>query len=217
MTWIGQPSVSLAVRLQFASRVNRSKVRSLARHVSAGNDNIAFLSQARPKIKGFERIQEQAPTSGAAPAGIEDGLTGGSVAFAGIAGKMLRVFSGHAVEGLRIGRRLLLLRDVRPGFRHVGIELEPLLKPRLGVGLDRLGGTFRYAYAAVDALVGVYDEHVLALVEAIHGADLHAVHVLALDAVLGDDVGHRSSLTARRRDGPLRARSHPANGRRFLR
>src|SRR5439155_1328831 len=30
----------------------------------------------------------------------------------------------------------------------------------------------------------------LALVEAVDGADLDAVHVLALDAVFGDDVGH---------------------------
>ncbi len=37
-------------------------------------------------------------------------------------------------------------------------------------------------------------EHVLALVEAIHGANFHAVHVLALDAILDDDVGHVRSL-----------------------
>jgi hypothetical protein len=34
------------------------------------------------------------------------------------------------------------------------------------------------------------DEHVLALVEAIDGANLDAIHVFAADAVLGDDVGH---------------------------
>jgi hypothetical protein len=34
------------------------------------------------------------------------------------------------------------------------------------------------------------DEHVLALVEAIHGADLDAIHVLTLDAILDDDEGH---------------------------
>src|SRR3546814_15622798 len=37
-------------------------------------------------------------------------------------------------------------------------------------------------------------QHVLALVEAVDGADLHAVHVLALDAGFGDDVGHCGSL-----------------------
>jgi hypothetical protein len=38
------------------------------------------------------------------------------------------------------------------------------------------------------------DEHVLALVEAIDRADLDAVHVLALDAVFGDDVSHRGRI-----------------------
>src|SRR5690606_12938115 len=62
---------------------------------------------------------------------------------------------------------------------------------RLGVGKDRLGRAFRLAHAAVDALVGVDDEHVLALVEAIDRTDLDAVHVLALDAVVRDHIGHR--------------------------
>jgi hypothetical protein len=38
------------------------------------------------------------------------------------------------------------------------------------------------------------DEHVLAFVEAGHGTDLYAIHGLALDAVLGDDVGHGALL-----------------------
>jgi hypothetical protein len=33
-------------------------------------------------------------------------------------------------------------------------------------------------------------EHVFTLVEAVHGADFDAIHVLALDASFGDDVGH---------------------------
>jgi hypothetical protein len=40
------------------------------------------------------------------------------------------------------------------------------------------------------------DQHILALVEAVHGTDLHAIHVLALDAVLGDHIGHRQSPPA---------------------
>jgi len=38
------------------------------------------------------------------------------------------------------------------------------------------------------------DKHVLTRVEAVDRADLHAVHILALDAVLGDDVGHDIAL-----------------------
>ena len=60
----------------------------------------------------------------------------------------------------------------------------------IGIGHDRLGRALRLADAAVDALVRVDDQHVLALVEAVHGADFDAVHVLALDAGFGDDVGH---------------------------
>jgi hypothetical protein len=35
------------------------------------------------------------------------------------------------------------------------------------------------------------DEHVLAFVKAVDGADLDAVGVFAGDAVIGDDIGHR--------------------------
>ena len=41
-----------------------------------------------------------------------------------------------------------------------------------------------------NAVVGVDDEHVLALVEAIDRADLDAIGVFALDAGFIDDVGH---------------------------
>src|SRR5215471_17781419 len=47
------------------------------------------------------------------------------------------------------------------------------------------------AHPAVDALVGVDDEHVLALVEAVDRAYLDAIGVLALDAAVVDDIGHR--------------------------
>jgi hypothetical protein len=34
------------------------------------------------------------------------------------------------------------------------------------------------------------DQHVLALVEAVHGADLYAVGIFAFDAGISDDVSH---------------------------
>ena len=49
---------------------------------------------------------------------------------------------------------------------------------------------FRLADAAVDADLRIDDEHVLALVEAIDRADLHAVHEFAFDAGFGDDISH---------------------------
>jgi len=45
-------------------------------------------------------------------------------------------------------------------------------------------------HTAVDAFVRMNDEHVRALIEAIDRAHLHAICVLALDTILGDDVGH---------------------------
>jgi hypothetical protein len=65
-----------------------------------------------------------------------------------------------------------------------------LLESGLGIRLDRLGRAFGLADAAIDALVGMDDEHVLAFIEAVHRTDLDAVHVLALDAALIDDIGH---------------------------
>jgi len=41
-------------------------------------------------------------------------------------------------------------------------------------------------------------EHVLALVEAIHGADFHTIHQLAFDAALVDYVGQLSVLSGDR-------------------
>ena len=90
---------------------------------------------------------------------------------------------------------VLLAGDVGPFGRIVGVELEPLLEPALGVGQDRLGRAFGLAHAAIDAFAGIDDEHVLALVEAIDRADLDAVHILAADAGVGDDVGHGCRLS----------------------
>jgi hypothetical protein len=40
------------------------------------------------------------------------------------------------------------------------------------------------------------DQHVLALVETIHGADFNAVHVFAFNAIIVDDIGHLLTLNA---------------------
>ena len=55
---------------------------------------------------------------------------------------------------------------------------------------DRLDRAFRHAGLAVDAFVGMDVNHLVSLVEAFHGADHHAVGVLAGEAGLGDDVRH---------------------------
>ena len=53
---------------------------------------------------------------------------------------------------------------------------DPLREIALGVGQDRLDRALGLADAAIDAFVGVDDEHVLALVEAVDRAHLDAVH-----------------------------------------
>ena len=63
-------------------------------------------------------------------------------------------------------------------------------RPRLGIGLDGLRRAFWLTHATVDAFVRMDDEHIFALVEAVHRTDLHAIHVFALNAIFDDDVGH---------------------------
>ena len=56
-------------------------------------------------------------------------------------------------------------------------------------GLIASTGHSGFAHPQIDALIRVDDVHVLALVEAVHVADLNAVHVFAANATLVDDVG----------------------------
>src|SRR5262245_41062707 len=112
---------------------------------------------------------------------------------AGLRRKVLLELARRLFPGVGVGRGRPLARDVRPLDREIGVQLEPFLRLRVGVRQDRLGRALGLAHAAVDALVGMDHEHVGALVKAIDGADLDAVHVLALDAVFGDDVSHRAA------------------------
>ena len=86
----------------------------------------------------------------------------------------------------------MLYGDVGPDLRIFRIDLEPLFETGLGVRLDRVDWAFRLAHAAIDAFVRVDDEHVFALVEAVHRTHLDTVHVLAANAALVDDVGQLS-------------------------
>lgn len=58
------------------------------------------------------------------------------------------------------------------------------------LGADGVNGALRLAERAVDAFLGIDDEKILAFVEAVHGADFHAIGVLALNAVVDNDKGH---------------------------
>src|SRR5262249_59600218 len=105
--------------------------------------------------------------------------------------EMLLQLSGDAFPRLGIGRSRLFGRDIGPDFREVRVEGKKFLEAWLGVGLDGLHRTFRLANPAIDALVRMNDEHVLAFIEAVDRANLDAVHVFAFYALFDDDVGHR--------------------------
>src|SRR5437588_12431115 len=116
------------------------------------------------------------------------------LAAAGIGAEELLVFAFDLPELIRILGRGLLAGDVRPGRGIFAIELKPPLRHRLAIGNDRLDRAFGLAHPAIDALVGMDDEHVLALIETIDRTHLDAIHQLAADARFSDDVGHDSAF-----------------------
>ena len=98
--------------------------------------------------------------------------------------------TGFAVKFLGIGGRIALYRDVGPFGGIFRVDFQPSFQAGLGVWLNGIGGAFGLAHAAINTFIGVDDQHVLAFIEAIHGANFHAIHIFALDAVFSDDVGH---------------------------
>ena len=110
---------------------------------------------------------------------------------------MLGEFVRDALPLVGVGRRLALAGNIGPGFGIFPIDPQPALHARLGVGFDGFRGAFRLADPAIDAFVWVDDEEVLAFVEAVDRADLHTVHVFALDAGIDDDIGHEKTPPAR--------------------
>lgn len=72
------------------------------------------------------------------------------------------------------------------------VELEPTCEiiTLVSVWTYGISRAFRFTHAAVDALVWVNHQHVVALVETVHWAYADTVHVFALDAVVYDHVSH---------------------------
>src|SRR5205814_4224227 len=83
-----------------------------------------------------------------------------------------------------------LRRFLRSGHERVDVLVDGPLRRELALLEDRRRRAFRLARAAIDALVRVDRDGVLALVEAVNRADRHAVGVLALHAWVSDDVCH---------------------------
>jgi hypothetical protein len=83
-------------------------------------------------------------------------------------------------------------------FAYCAFSDSHFSSPGPGSRLDRIDRTFRLARPAIDAFVRLDDEHVLALVEAVHGGHLDAVHRFAANAVLVNNVGQLGVLSADR-------------------
>ena len=98
--------------------------------------------------------------------------------------------SSDAVEFLGIRGWITAIGYVRPGFRKLGVEPQPILQARRGIGQDGFRRAFWFADPAVDALIRMDDEHILPFVETVDGTDLDAVHIFAFDAIVGDDECH---------------------------
>ena len=104
------------------------------------------------------------------------------VALTRLGAEKLVELSGDTLELFCVRWRFALDRYVGPLGSEVLVQRQPLLEPRLGVGLDRIHRAFRFTDAAVDAFFGMDDEHVLAFIEAVDRTDFDAIHELALDA-----------------------------------
>src|SRR6185503_5714515 len=98
---------------------------------------------------------------------VWESAANGSVALARVRGEIFVELALFALVLVGVGRAVLLARDVGPGGAEICVHLEPFLQPALGIGQDRLCRAFRLAHAAVDAFVGIDDEHVLASIEAV--------------------------------------------------
>jgi hypothetical protein len=105
-------------------------------------------------------------------------------------GTQVLQFVGRLAPIVGIGGGYSLAGDIGPFFGIIAVHFQPLLNPGLGVGNDGFHRTFRFTDAAIDAFVGMDDEKVLSFVKAIHGAHFYTIHEFALDASLGNDVGH---------------------------
>src|SRR5689334_5091916 len=127
------------------------------------------------------------------------------VALARLSREELLELIWHPIPVLAVRRGLPFDRNVRPALGILGVKFQPFFEAGFGVGFYGLGWAFGLANTAINALIGVDDEHIFTLVEAVDRTYLHAVQVLAFDAVFYNDVGH-SPLRATFRNGCLTLR-----------
>ena len=123
------------------------------------------------------------------------------IPFARFGGEPVLIFVLLVFEFLGFGKLVLFLGNVWPGFRITAVDFYPFEGSVLCIGDDGFDRAFRLAHPAIDTFIGVNDQHILALVKAIHGADFYTVRVFTFDT----DIGHYKS-----HDKYIRAKNNPA-------
>ena len=108
----------------------------------------------------------------------------------GVGAEVFFVLVGDILEIVGIGWVGFLAGNIRPSGGILAVEVEPALRYRFTIWDNCFHRAFWLADAAIDAFVRMDYQHVFALVEAIDGADLHAIHILAADTGFGDYVSH---------------------------
>jgi len=75
---------------------------------------------------------------------------------------------------------------------QLGVDLNEvgLLRWQILFGINGSNGAFGDAHGAIDALVGVYDQHVFAFTKTIDGANINAIGVFALNTGITDNMHH---------------------------
>ena len=112
-----------------------------------------------------------------------------------------RVLAGDQTD--EVWDALLLRIDDRPVTRVLGVDLDIIVPFIWKVFLreDRVGGALRGAEPAVDAGFRINHEKVHPFVKTVYGTNSHAVRVFAVDAWLGNNIGHQTNLRCDRRRG----------------
>lgn len=113
-----------------------------------------------------------------------------SVALARLWRKEFLKLAFDTIHILGVRRSIALLRNIRPFLGVFSIDLQPVVQARFGIGLDSFRRAFRFANTAINALIWMYDEHVVALIKTIDGTDLNAIHIFAADAIVGHNISH---------------------------
>ena len=112
------------------------------------------------------------------------------------------------------------------GLGLAGIQLDVTLPLFWNIVLmeDRFHGTFWNARLAVNALFRMDVKHLIALVEAFHGANDNAIGVFASGARFGDDMSHNlillllfQALLGKRGRSYIVGPSHPSHAKKMIR